>query len=151
MDLWGLTRTTGRGGYRFTANFIDAYSRITAVFPLKSKDNALGAFKQFHGVFQALGYKILSTLSDNGGEFKNDPFKDYTTHWGITMNFSAPYHTQSQGMAERTNQTLPGMTRCLLLEAKLPNWYWPDAITHACYIKNRIPHSAHKKTPYELF
>ena len=56
-----------------------------------------------------------------------------------------------EGMAEGTNQTLPGMTRCLLLEAKLPNWYWPDAILHACYIKNRIPHSAHKKTPYELF
>ena len=54
MDLWGPTRTTGRGGYRFTANFVDAYSRITAVFPLKSKDDALGAFKQFHGVFQAL-------------------------------------------------------------------------------------------------
>lgn len=40
------------------------------------------------------------------------------------------------------NETLFGMTRCLLLESNLSNMFWADAVTTACYLCNKCPTSA---------
>ncbi|GJP48799.1 hypothetical protein CLOM_g8079 [Closterium sp. NIES-68] len=41
------------------------------------------------------------------------------------------------GIAERANRTLTETARGLLIEAGLPNYFWPDAVRHACVAKNR--------------
>jgi hypothetical protein len=55
---------------------------------------------------------------------------------------------QQNGMAERPNQTLGNMTRCLLCTANPPPEYWSWALIHAVYLKNRLPHHATGCTPY---
>ena len=61
------------------------------------------------------------------------------------------YTPEQNGMAERPNQTLGQMTRCLLHSSGLDDRYWSHAILHAVYIKNRLPHNSIKKTPYEAY
>ena len=39
--------------------------------------------------------------------------------------------------------------RCLLHAADLGSEYWSFALIHAVYVKNRIPHSYIRMTPYE--
>jgi dUTP pyrophosphatase len=55
------------------------------------------------------------------------------------------------GVAERPNRTLADMMRSLLHSAQLGPEYWSWAILHALYLKNRLPHRAISKTPYEAY
>jgi hypothetical protein len=43
------------------------------------------------------------------------------------------------------------MMRCLLHAADLGPEFWTFALSHAVYIKNRLPHTAIKCSPYEKF
>jgi hypothetical protein len=43
------------------------------------------------------------------------------------------------------------MMRTLLLSAQPGMQYWSWAILHALYLKNRLPHRAINKTPYEAY
>jgi hypothetical protein len=54
-------------------------------------------------------------------------------------------------MAERPNQTLGQMVRCLLHSSGLGPEYWSFAIQHAIYLKNRLPHMAIGHTPYQAY
>ncbi|GJP50347.1 hypothetical protein CLOM_g9474 [Closterium sp. NIES-68] len=47
-----------------------------------------------------------------------------------------PYSPAMNGIAERANRTLTETARGLLIEAGLPNYFWPDAVRHACVAKN---------------
>ena len=60
-------------------------------------------------------------------------------------------HTPEQnGVAERRNRTLMDMTRCLLIESRLPPSFWGEAINTANYIRNRCPsRSLGGKTAHE--
>ncbi|CAI7856407.1 unnamed protein product [Closterium sp. NIES-54] len=54
------------------------------------------------------------------------------------------------GIAERANRTITETARGLLIEAKLPDYFWPDAVRSACVAKNRaLTHvGAEKWVPY---
>ncbi|CAI7890434.1 unnamed protein product [Closterium sp. NIES-53] len=54
------------------------------------------------------------------------------------------------GIAERANQTITETARGLLIEAGLPDYFWPDAVWSACVAKNRaLTHvGADKWVPY---
>ncbi|CAI7854561.1 unnamed protein product [Closterium sp. NIES-53] len=54
------------------------------------------------------------------------------------------------GIAERANRTITEMARGLLIEAGLPDYFWPDAVRSACVAKNRaLTHvGADKWVPY---
>jgi transposase InsO family protein len=52
--------------------------------------------------------------SDNGTKFKNTQVKDYLDEEGFKHEFSAPYTSQQNGVAERKNRTLIEMTRTML-------------------------------------
>ncbi|UYV61374.1 K02A2.6-like [Cordylochernes scorpioides] len=55
----------------------------------------------------ASGFCIPETLvSDNGPPFFSKEFQNFTRTWNIVHVTSSPYHAQSNGMVERTVQTL---------------------------------------------
>ena len=56
----------------------------------------------------------------------------------------------AQNLATETpNKYLGNMMRCILHAVELGPEYWYFALTHATFIKNRIPHSCINKTPFE--
>ncbi|CAI7869025.1 unnamed protein product [Closterium sp. NIES-53] len=61
-----------------------------------------------------------------------------------------PYSPAMNGIAERANRTITEMARGLLIEAGLPDYFWPDAMRSACVAKNRsLTHvGADKWVPY---
>ena len=70
---------------------------------LKSKDQVLDAFKEFHALVEReTGRKIKCVRSDNGGEYRG-PFEVYCKKYGIRLEKTTPKTPQLNGLAERMN------------------------------------------------
>nr|GFB72407.1 putative ribonuclease H-like domain-containing protein [Tanacetum cinerariifolium] len=82
--------------------------------------------------------------------------KRYTLHAyfaaeGIHHQTSVARTPEHNGVVERRNRTLVEAARTMLSAAKVPLFFWAEAIATACFTKNRslvIPR--HKKTPYHI-
>ena len=61
---------------------------------------------------------------------------------GTQHELTVPKTPEQNGAAERLNCTLVEMTRETLLDAKLRQMFWAEAISTATYLRNRSPTSA---------
>nr|GEZ19125.1 retrovirus-related Pol polyprotein from transposon TNT 1-94 [Tanacetum cinerariifolium] len=69
----------------------------------------------------------------------------------VSREFSVPRTPQQNGIAKRKNQTLIEAARTMLADLLLPIPFWAEAVTTACYVKNRVlVTKPHNKNPYEL-
>ncbi|GJR84362.1 retrovirus-related pol polyprotein from transposon TNT 1-94 [Tanacetum coccineum] len=60
-------------------------------------------------------------------------------------------NSQQKWVAERKNKTLIEAARTMLADSFLPNTFWAEAVSTACYVLNRVlVTKPHNKTPYEL-
>ena len=67
------------------------------------------------------------------------------------LQSTGSYASAQNGMAEKPNQDLAQIIRCLIYGAGLGSQFWSYALRHAVYLKNRRPHTGIEyKTPYEL-
>ena len=90
--------------------------------------------------------------TDQGGELaRSQAFQEMIAKENYIIEPTGAYTPEQNGLAERPNQTIGQMTRCLLHSAGMEDKYWSYALQHAVYLKNRIPHCSIKKTPYEAF
>ena len=95
---------------------------------------------------------IGSIRSDHEGEFQNEKFSKFYEKMEILHNFLAPRTPQQNGVVERNNRSLEELARTMLSESSLPKYFWVDAISTSCYVKNKVLiRPILKKTPYELF
>ncbi|KAI7959354.1 hypothetical protein MJO28_003145 [Puccinia striiformis f. sp. tritici] len=91
-------------------------------------------------------------ISDNGGEFINNRFKQFYAQRGVQHIPSAPYTPQQNPFAERGNRTTIEKARTLLATSGLPLTWWGEAVTTSVYLENRSPNSSIKfSSPYELW
>jgi transposase InsO family protein len=116
---------------------------------MSNKSQVLYKFKEY--VAEAGTPQILRT--DNGAEYTAKQFKDYFRDSKIKQEFTVPETPQQNGVAERFNQTLVEMERCLLIEAKLPKSYWVRALAAAVHIRNLTVSikGNQNRSPFELF
>ncbi|TPX35143.1 hypothetical protein SmJEL517_g02365 [Synchytrium microbalum] len=139
------------GGRTMGVTFIDDCTRFAWVYPLKKKSDVFEVIKDFFQLFETqFGKKIKKLHTDNGGEYINEKMKTYMKKKGLVHWVTTPHTPQQNGVAERFNKTLGGMTRSLLFEAKLAPVWWAEAIRTAVYLNNRLATKAlSNKTPYE--
>ncbi|GKF71238.1 putative ribonuclease H-like domain-containing protein, partial [Tanacetum coccineum] len=70
---------------------------------------------------------------------------------GIKREYSNARTPQQNGVAKRKNKTLIEAARTMLVDSFLPNTFWAEAVSTACYVLNRVlVTKPHNKTPYEL-
>ncbi|GKB93934.1 retrovirus-related pol polyprotein from transposon TNT 1-94, partial [Tanacetum coccineum] len=70
---------------------------------------------------------------------------------GIRHETSTARTPEQNGVVERRNRTLVEAARTMLSAAKVPLFFWAEAIATACFTQNRslvIPR--HEKTPYHI-
>ena len=96
--------------------------------------------------------KIIKTLrSDQGGEYLCQEFLDYLVdHW-IQSQWTPPYMSQHNGVAERRNRSLFDMVRSTMGKADLPKSFWGYALETVVYILNRVLSKSVDVTPYEIW
>ncbi|KAD3642096.1 hypothetical protein E3N88_31320 [Mikania micrantha] len=115
-----------------------------------SKAQVFERFKEFkESIELKLGKKIKGLITDNGGEFNSQNFRDLCSKTGMCHLLTAPYSPQQNGVMESRNSFVMGMTRCLLKAMNLPQDMWGEGVSQAIYILNRTPTKAIETTPYE--
>lgn len=152
-DICGPMETTSIGGARYFLLFVDDYSRITFVYFLKHKNEALKYFKIFKAQVENQTKRTIKVIrSDNGLEYCNKEFEDHLNSAGIIHQKSNPYTPEQNGLCERFNRTIVEKARCLLFDANLGKEFWGEATNTAVYLQNRTVAAAlDNRTPYELW
>ncbi|GKE71873.1 ribonuclease H-like domain-containing protein, partial [Tanacetum coccineum] len=122
------------------------------VFFLRTKDETSAILKDFiRQIENQLNQKVKTIRSDNGTEFKNKDVIEFCGLKGIKREYSNARTPQQNGVAERKNRTLIEAARTMLADSFLPNTFWAEAVSTACYVLNRVlVTKPHNKTPYEL-
>nr|GEX11540.1 hypothetical protein [Tanacetum cinerariifolium] len=127
MNLCGPMRVESINGKKYVLAIVDDYSRYTWTHFLRSKDETLKVLIDFLRLFQrGLHAQVRTVRTDKGMEFLNK-----TLH--------------------SRNRTLVEAARKMLSTAKVPRFFWAEAIATTCFTQNRslvIPR--HEKTPYHI-
>lgn len=152
-DLCGPISPETSAGNRYFLLLVDDFSRYMWVYFIKTKDEALNAFKVFCALVEKKSEKQIKTLrTDRGGEFCSNEFRKFCEAAGIERQYTTPYTPQQNGVVERRNRTVVEMARSSLKEMSLPAGLWAEGVRNAVYILNRLPTRALTgMTPYEAF
>nr|KYP63467.1 Retrovirus-related Pol polyprotein from transposon TNT 1-94 [Cajanus cajan] len=140
-DLWGPAPFISDNGYQYYVTFVDAHTRFTWIFLLKSKAHTLDVFKQFHAMIQnqfQLPIKVIQT--DWGGEFRS--FTSYLAQTGIQHCLICPHTHHQNGVVERKHRRIVELGLTMLAQAQLPMHFWDHAFLTSVYLINRLPSSS---------
>ncbi|GJT14731.1 putative ribonuclease H-like domain-containing protein, partial [Tanacetum coccineum] len=84
-----------------------------------------------------LNQKVKTIRCDNGTEFKNRDVMEFCGLKGIKREYSIARTPQKNRVAKRKNRTLIEAARSMLADSFLPNTFWAEAVSTACYVLNR--------------
>lgn len=148
-DICGPFNVKGLGNTAYYSLIVEDYSRIGSVMPLEKKTGVYEHLDKYIGEAMNMGYAIIRIRSDNGREYVYyaKRLKPGSHIW----EYSPAYTQHANGVAERRFRLLNSMAICMLLDARLPDRFWPFAIVHANDLHALIPQeNLGGLTPYEL-
>ena len=130
-------------GYKYVLNAVDQYSKWLASQPLKDKSSqsVCNAFSKVLSSFPSLPDTVIS---DNGGEFRGEPFRNLLSQYNVKHIFITPYSPQSNGLVERVNRTLLNT-----LHGLCPPNKWCSFLGRAVITYNNTYHKELQCTPSE--
>nr|GEV22180.1 retrovirus-related Pol polyprotein from transposon TNT 1-94 [Tanacetum cinerariifolium] len=86
-----------------------------------------------------------------GTEFLNKTLHAYLAKEGIRHETSTARTPEQNDVVERRNRTLVEAARTMLSVAKVPLFFWAEAIVTTCFTQNRsLVNPRHEKTPYHI-
>jgi hypothetical protein len=150
-DVWGPSPVASLGGRKYYITFTDDHSRFTRVQLLRTKDEALSAYKAFAAWAQTQrGVHIKRLRSDRGGEYTGNEFTRFLEEQGTERRLTTHDTPQHNGVAESLNRRLVERVRAVLHQSGLPKTLWGEALNHVVWLKNRTStRSLGNVTPYE--
>ncbi|CAI7868575.1 unnamed protein product [Closterium sp. NIES-53] len=138
MDVVGPLKL-GAAGVEYFLTIVDVYTRMTWVYVLSKKSDVAETVKTdwLPMVERQQDPLVKAIRTNRGGEFLSKEFSFWLKKNGIRHSLTMPYSPTMNGIAERANRTITETARGLLIEAGLPDYFWPDAVRSACVAKNR--------------
>ena len=128
---------------------VDEATRMCTAKDMKSKDRVVDTLKLIIHEMTCLpgGKQIVvgegSTIhSDSEAVLKSKSMLAYLASQGIAARAAPPHTHERNGIVERAIQTIFDSTRALMQQARLAEKYWPVAMQHAVYLRNRTPTQA---------
>ncbi|CAI7743439.1 unnamed protein product [Closterium sp. NIES-54] len=138
MDVVGPLKL-GAAGAEYFLTIVDVYTRMTWVYVLSKKSDVAETVKTdwLPMVERQQDRLVKAIRTDRGGDFLSKEFSLWLKKNDIRHSLTMPYSPAINGIAERANRTITETARGLLIEAGLPDYFWPDAVQSACVAKNR--------------
>ncbi|CAI7805182.1 unnamed protein product [Closterium sp. NIES-53] len=133
MDVVGPLKL-GAAGAEYFLTIVDVYTRMTWVYVLPKKSDVAETVKTdwLPMVERQQDRLVKAIRTDRGGEFLSKEFLLWLKKNDINHSLTMPYSPAMNGIAERANWTITETARGLLIEAGLPEYFWPDAVRSAC-------------------
>ncbi|GKD06422.1 retrovirus-related pol polyprotein from transposon TNT 1-94, partial [Tanacetum coccineum] len=119
---------------------------------LRSKDETPKVLIDFLRLVQrGLHVQVRKVRTDKGTKFLNKNLHAYFATEGIRHETSTARTPKQNGVVERRNRTLVEAARTMLSAAKVPLFFWAEAIATTCFTQNcSLVIPRHKKTPYHI-
>nr|GEX04269.1 retrovirus-related Pol polyprotein from transposon TNT 1-94 [Tanacetum cinerariifolium] len=140
-EMWLQTVTTSTHGFmrshavesingkKYVLVIVDDYSRYTWTHFLRSKDETPIVLINFLILVQrGLHAQVRTVQTDKGTEFLNKNLHTYFAKEGIRHDTSTARTPEQNGIVERQNRTLVEAARTMLSAAKVPLFFWAEAI-----------------------
>jgi len=145
-DIAGPVSPPSLGGSAYVACFIDDHTRICTVYFLKKKSEYFEALKKYKALAETeqQHLRMYRFRLDKAGENVGRNIQEFTQENGMLLEYSPAYASQSNGVAERCIQDIWKMARAMLFGSDLEVDLWAEAISHAVWLRNRLPSSAIK-------
>eukprot|EP00253_Pinus_taeda_P012244 PITA_12244 len=124
-----------------------------AAFPI-SKNRAKSVLGLIHSDFCGpMSTKGLSGADfAHVGEYVDKDFIDFCAKEGINREWTAPYNSKQNGVAERKNRTIVEVARAVMYDQDMPKFLRAEACNTIVYVQNKTPHQALSKiTPEKVF
>ncbi|MBW0523616.1 hypothetical protein O181_063331 [Austropuccinia psidii MF-1] len=132
--------TQSLSGTKYFLILIEQFTGYTTTKFLKKKEETFAAFKEYKALSENFHQrKIMKIVSDGGGEFFNDRFKEYARIEGFEHSISPPYTPEHNGISERGNRLILEKARCLMLQSKLTDKFWAEATSTTTFLLNVAP------------
>ncbi|CAI7889834.1 unnamed protein product [Closterium sp. NIES-53] len=124
VDLVEPMKVKGDGGAMYSMTMVDDYTRLTWSFPLAKKSDAARVIIEewLPMVERDSGKRVKAIRSDCGGEFFGVEFRSWLKRHGIKQQLTTAYTPQSNGVAERANQTIIEDGRMILHWVPMEKW-----------------------------
>ncbi|KAL8135806.1 hypothetical protein AgCh_010426 [Apium graveolens] len=134
VDLFGLVNVMSIAKKKYAMVIVDEFTRYTWVYFLHKKNETASTLTDHvRQLDKLLKDSVKIIRSDNGIEFKNSIMEEFCKEHGIKHEFPAPGTPQQNGVVERKNRTLIEATQTMLDEAKLPTYFWAEAVQTAYF------------------
>ncbi len=104
----GRTGSGAKLGYDFVHVAVDDHSRVAyaEIHDNERGDTAAGFLQRAHAWLAEHGVTIQRVLTDNGACYRSGAFRQTADTLGVALRKTRPYRPQTNGKAERFNQTL---------------------------------------------
>ncbi|CAI6366913.1 unnamed protein product [Macrosiphum euphorbiae] len=124
---------------------IDAYSKYIVVKLLK-KTNCESLIRVLQEVFAFFGLPE-EIVSDNGPPFGSWLFNSYGNQSNIKITKTPPFHSQSNGLAERAVQTVKKYFKKYILDRELNNLTVKEKVVRFITVYNTTPSTVTAQSP----
>ncbi len=125
---------------------VDRFSKATHFIPLPKLPSAREtATIVLDHVFRIHGLPV-DVVSDRGPTFVSKFWTEFCRQLGATASLSSGYHPQTNGQAERANQDLERVLRCV---ASAEPSSWSSRLTMVEYAYNSLPVSSTGLSPFQ--
>uniref|UniRef100_A0A8C5MI68 Gypsy retrotransposon integrase-like protein 1 n=1 Tax=Leptobrachium leishanense TaxID=445787 RepID=A0A8C5MI68_9ANUR len=126
---------------------VDRFSKMAHFIPLKKLPSSIELAHVFtKEIFRLHGVPNV-IVSDRGSQFISKFWRGFCQQLGVQLSFSSAYHPQTNGLAERTNQTLETYLRCFISDAQ-DNWV--SLLPWAEFAYNNATSQSTKYSPFEI-
>ncbi|KAI2655704.1 Transposon Tf2-11 polyprotein [Labeo rohita] len=144
MDF--VTGLPPSNGKTVVLTVVDRFSKATHFIPLPKLPSAREtATIVLDHVFCIHGLPV-DVVSDRGPQFVSRFWTEFCRQLGATASLSFGYHPQTNGQAERANQDLESVLRCV---ASAEPSSWSSRLTMVEYAHNSLPVSSTGLSPFQ--
>ena len=150
LDVVGPFEVRSKDGYKGFVSVTDAFTRYRWIVLIESRaEVGEKLIKLFNKLQNRYKSKIKCLRSDQGSEFVNKRLRAYCEENGITVEYSAVYTPEENGISERSNGLIQEGLRSMLLISGLGKKYWSFAAMTKVHSLNRTFCKPIGKTPLE--
>ena len=151
VDIKGpIRRSIGGAVYFMCCTCMQIRWRIP--YYLKTKYQVCHYLGILYAWIRSQGCCLLMLKSDNGGEFVSAEVREWMRGCDPPVQYetTSPYTPHQNGIAERSNRSIPELAIALMITAKVPIYLWPYACSIVIHVKNRFPTKAldMRSTPF---